>query len=89
MAGGATQTFSADATERIVSSVKGLARRVNVLADKCLLAAYMDGCITVQEEHVNIALAEVAFQFGISPAFGNEQLVPGKRWRMLPGMLVN
>ena len=64
-AGAQTTLFSDDAVSLVAKYSRGLARRVNILAEKCLLAAYVDCAPQVVSRHVRQALAEVAFQFGL------------------------
>lgn len=72
-AGGDPALFGTDATRLISQYSGGVARRINLLADKCLLAAYMDGSVKINAGHVREALSDVAFQFGLEPT------APGKR----------
>ena len=53
--------FAPRATARIARAAEGLTRRVNILADKALLAAYSDGSHAVTERHVKAAIADAAF----------------------------
>ena len=52
-------------TERCISMItavsEGLTRRVNILADKTLLAAYADGTYTVEPRHVSAAIDDSDF----------------------------
>ncbi|MEZ5738546.1 MAG: AAA family ATPase [Burkholderiaceae bacterium] len=60
--------FDDQAIETIVTGSQGLARRINILADKCLLAAYLDGAHLVGAGHAAAAIEDVAFQFGLTPS---------------------
>ncbi|MGB7182388.1 MAG: AAA family ATPase [Burkholderiaceae bacterium] len=67
-AGGDPGIFDGAAASAVSRNAKGIARRVNLIADKCLLSAYMDGSNHVNRDHVREALADVAFQFDIDPS---------------------
>ncbi len=60
-AGGDRELFEPKAAAQIAKLSKGLTRRVNILADKCLLAAYSDDSDRVQLHHVKAAVADTAF----------------------------
>lgn len=64
--------FDADATAAISRASSGLTRRVNVLADKSLLAAFAAGANSVTLQHARAAIADSEFA-PIRP--------PGKRGR--------
>lgn len=51
--------FSAMALARLVKASDGRARRINLLADKALLAAYAQGELSVEGHHVNSAVQEL------------------------------
>ncbi len=51
--------FSAAALARLVKASEGRARRINLLADKALLAAYAQGSRSVEGAHVNSAVQEL------------------------------
>ncbi len=51
--------FSSTAQNLLLKASGGRARRINLLADKALLAAYADGSDTVQERHVKNATSEL------------------------------
>jgi len=53
--------FTADSTRRIARASRGIIRRINILADKALLAAYADDAATVQVRHVRLAERECGF----------------------------
>jgi type II secretory pathway predicted ATPase ExeA len=65
-AGGKAQVFHPAAVRMIVEASHGLARRINIIAEKCLLAAYMDDSDTVRVKHVKAALTDVSFQFALT-----------------------
>lgn len=51
--------FSATALARLVKASEGRARRINLLADKALLAAYAQGARSVEAAHVASAVQEL------------------------------
>ncbi|MBK9237967.1 MAG: AAA family ATPase [Rhodoferax sp.] len=51
--------FSAAALARLVKASEGRARRINLLADKALLAAYAQGSRSVEGAHVSSAVQEL------------------------------
>jgi hypothetical protein len=51
--------FSESALERLVKASEGRARRINLLADKALLAAYAQGALKVETSHVKSAMQEL------------------------------
>lgn len=51
--------FSEGAMVRLIKASDGRARRINLLADKALLAAYAEGALTVELAHVNAAVHEL------------------------------
>lgn len=53
--------FDADATAAISRASSGLTRRVNVLADKSLLAAFASGANSVTLQHARAAIADSEF----------------------------
>ena len=53
--------FSAEAVRRIVKASEGLTRRVNILADKSLLAAFADNQHGITAKHVNRAIRDSEF----------------------------
>jgi len=58
--------FDRRAVRSIARASRGLTRRVNILADKSLLAAYTDNTRTIQPRHVRLALRDSAFNDGAS-----------------------
>lgn len=69
--------FSSKAMELLVKEAGGRARRINLIADKALLAAYADGATTVELEHVQAAVDE--FKSEMVPL----SVLRGKRMRWL------
>jgi type II secretory pathway predicted ATPase ExeA/septal ring-binding cell division protein DamX len=53
--------FAPDAVRRIVKASEGLTRRVNILADKALLAAFADNEHGISTKHVNRAIRDSEF----------------------------
>ena len=53
--------FSKNAISKIAASAKGLVRRVNILADKSLLAAFADNEYQVTPKHVQAAIGDSEF----------------------------
>ena len=53
--------FSEAAIKKLSSAAKGLARRVNILADKSLLAAFADNVYQVTPKHVKAAIQDSEF----------------------------
>jgi len=53
--------FAPRAATRIARAAEGLTRRINILADKALLAAYSQGSHAVTERHVKAAIADADF----------------------------
>jgi len=53
--------FSARAVQRIAKTSEGLSRRINILADKALLAAYSKGVHQVDDAEIKTAIADARF----------------------------
>jgi len=60
--------FSAAALARLVKASEGRARRINLLADKALLAAYAQGSRSVESAHVHSAVQELPIDHAAQPA---------------------
>lgn len=85
--------FTEKCVSMITSVSEGLTRRINILADKTLLAAYADGTYTVEPRHVSAAIDDSSFAkrrwwslpltwiFGASVAVVT---VVGALWMMAP-----
>ncbi|MCG8399439.1 hypothetical protein LWS67_23410, partial [Bacillus atrophaeus] len=56
------ETFDPAAAKLIARGSLGLIRRVNILADKALMAAFIDNFPRVMRGHVELALNDAAFQ---------------------------
>lgn len=61
-AGGNPQLFEPKAAAALARAAGGISRRVNILAEKALLAAYAEGCDTVRLLHVQEAIRETRFK---------------------------
>jgi MSHA biogenesis protein MshM len=57
--------FTDAAIKKLSNAAEGLVRRVNVLADKCLLAAFADNVHQVTPKHVKVAIQDS--EFGAKP----------------------
>jgi MSHA biogenesis protein MshM len=55
------EVFSARASARIARASAGLSRRINILADKALLAAYTENTHAITERHAKAAVADSEF----------------------------
>ena len=58
----ATPVFSPQAVRLISAASQGIVRRINVLADKALLAAFADDAATVSAHHARLAIAESPYR---------------------------
>lgn len=58
--------FTNSAIKKLANAAKGLVRRVNVLSDKALLAAFADGVYQVTPKHIEAAIADS--EFGLEQA---------------------
>lgn len=65
--------FSAFGERLLLADARGRVRRINVIADKALLAAYAEGSKQVNARHVRLAIRDVGANFA--------NLKPGKRWQ--------
>jgi type II secretory pathway predicted ATPase ExeA len=74
-AGGDRELFEPKAAARIARVSQGLTRRVNIVADKSLLAAYAEGCDRVGLQHVRLAVDDSAFRAlrGLGAAMAERQ----------------
>jgi type II secretory pathway predicted ATPase ExeA len=61
------ETFAPAAARKIASASAGLTRRINILADKSLLAAFSESTHAVRPRHVRAAVADSEFA-AVSPA---------------------
>ncbi len=61
-AGGAIDAFDVHAARMIARASMGLIRRVNIVADKALMAAFVDDAPCVGRRHVEHAVNDAAFQ---------------------------
>jgi len=53
--------FTKGAVKRIAKASKGLVRRINILADKALLAAFAENAYAITPKHVNVAVKDSEF----------------------------
>jgi type II secretory pathway predicted ATPase ExeA len=60
--GGAEPVFSQQAVRLISDASEGIVRRINVLADKALLAAFADDAATVTAQHARLAIQESPYR---------------------------
>lgn len=58
--------FSKSAAKRMVKASGGLLRRMNLLADKILLATYADGLKTPRSQHIRMAIKDSHFRSSAS-----------------------
>jgi len=65
--------FSADALKIIAEASEGLTRRINIYADKTLLAAFAAGTHTISSDHVSAAIADTQIVF--APPKSNRKLI--------------
>ena len=72
--------FDAGALKRIAKSSEGLTRRLNILADKCLLAAYSQGEHGIKRKHALAAIRDAGFA-PLGTAGGKTVL--SRRWKWL------
>jgi type II secretory pathway predicted ATPase ExeA len=75
--GGAEPVFSPQAVRLISDASEGIVRRINVLADKALLAAFADDAATVTAQHARLAIEESPYR-----SHGRRQW-----WRLAPSHL--
>ncbi len=66
---------------------EGLIRRVNILADKALLAAFADNTHTVTKNHVAIAIADSEFRRGMGTRLPELTLAAGLATLLIAGLL--
>lgn len=57
-----TDVFVPAAIAELASAADGLSRRINILADKSLLAAFVAGSPAVEVEHVRVALRDAGYE---------------------------
>ena len=74
--------FSNVAISKIAASAQGLVRRVNILADKSLLAAFAEGEYQVTPKHVQAAIGDSEFGLEIS-----RQQAKQSQWLMWAALL--
>ncbi len=70
--------FAAGTVALIFKASMGLTRRVNILADKCLLAAFAEGASQITRAHTKAAIRDVVFHRDLSHSGQMRQL-----WRKI------
>lgn len=65
------ELFSPEIARQMARASQGLTRRINILADKTLLAAFADGTHNIKKKHLDAAAADSEFAAGT-----------GFRWRI-------
>lgn len=79
-AGGQSDLFSPRAVRKISAASHGLARRMNILAEKSLLAAYVDQADQVTHRHVRQAQNDSAWRLNKSPGWLAASRLLTKLW---------
>jgi type II secretory pathway predicted ATPase ExeA len=79
--------FSRPVVDLIAQASKGLTRRVNIIADKALLAAFADGTHTVTARHVRSAIADSEFSRGGPSLAATARGLP-QAWRIAGGIVL-
>jgi type II secretory pathway predicted ATPase ExeA/septal ring-binding cell division protein DamX len=69
--------FSTRVVKRIARSSQGLTRRVNLIADKALLAAFAENTHTIRTRHINAAVRDSEFSRGSASQRGRPQAAAG------------
>jgi MSHA biogenesis protein MshM len=80
--------FSDKAIKKIARAAEGLVRRVNILADKSLLAAFADNVYLVTTKHVKAAIADSEFGAERARKANRNFLILGILGVMLAGLLL-
>jgi type II secretory pathway predicted ATPase ExeA len=75
--------FTAAAVKKLANAADGLVRRVNILADKALLAAFAENVYQVTPKHVQAAIGDS--EFGVEAA---KKLAKNTQMLMWAGLLV-
>ncbi len=75
--------FTAAAVKKLANAADGLVRRVNILADKALLAAFAENVYQVTPKHVQAAISDS--EFGVEAA---KKLAKNTQMLMWAGLLV-
>ncbi|RPI47807.1 MAG: general secretion pathway protein [Betaproteobacteria bacterium] len=76
--------FNPGIVKRIAQGSAGLTRRINLIADKALLAAFSENTHTIEPRHVSAALRDSEFARDNVVAIDTSK----KRWLVLAGVLV-
>ncbi len=74
------ELFNEKAIKNISKYSNGLLRRINILADKALLASYADNVDTVTAKHVKLAARETEFV--------DKQPIPMFRWGLISASII-
>ncbi len=72
--------FSWSAQRCLLNDAKGRARRINLLADKALLAAYADQTRQVKLKHVQLAIRDIGPNFSTTPIPGGQTPRTNVKW---------
>ncbi len=72
--------FSWSAQRCLLNDAKGRARRINLLADKALLAAYADQTRQVKLKHVRLAIRDIGPNFSAIPIPGEQTPKTNVKW---------
>ncbi|SPE22981.1 Sporulation domain-containing protein (fragment) [Burkholderiales bacterium] len=80
-AGASVEPFDARAVRLIAQGSMGLIRRINILADKALMAAFIENCPHVHRSHVELALNDAAFQAIRVSGASSKPSALGRLWR--------
>ncbi len=59
--------FSSAAVRHIAQASGGIVRRINIIADKAMMAAYAEEAVAVTARHVRLAVAECSFAAPMGP----------------------
>lgn len=88
--------FNTGALKLIATASKGITRRINVLADKALLAAFSENTHNILPKHIKAAIADSEFavppasfplkQIGLAAALLGLGIALGAGWQYLPGL---
>ncbi len=81
------EVFTKSAYRRMTRASAGLIRRVNILADKALLAAFADDTHIVTKNHLDIAVADSEFRRGMGTRLPELTLAAGLAGLLVAGVL--
>ena len=80
--------FTDKAIQKISNAAEGLVRRVNILADKSMLAAFADNVYQITPKHVNAAIADSEFGAEAAKKKTKKHVVLGLIGAIVLGLLV-